>query len=91
MAKFRVLIVVKTKTRKENLLALKALEASGWGVMLSAQIDAVQNVLARAGLAVGDVDLFEVNEAFAVVALAVEPRHSRPRCCPRRRRDSLSL
>jgi acetyl-CoA C-acetyltransferase len=35
-----------------------------------APIDAVQNVLARAGLAVGDVDLFEVNEAFAVVALA---------------------
>jgi acetyl-CoA C-acetyltransferase len=31
---------------------------------------AVKNVLARAGLGVGDVDLWEVNEAFAVVALA---------------------
>jgi acetyl-CoA C-acetyltransferase len=35
-----------------------------------APIDAVRKVLARAGLALADVDLFEVNEAFAVVALA---------------------
>jgi acetyl-CoA C-acetyltransferase len=35
-----------------------------------APIDAVRTVLARAGLGVGDVDLFEINEAFAVVALA---------------------
>jgi acetyl-CoA C-acetyltransferase len=31
---------------------------------------AVHQALDRAGLAVGDVDLFEINEAFAVVALA---------------------
>jgi acetyl-CoA C-acetyltransferase len=35
-----------------------------------APVDAVRKVLARAGLGVGDIDLFEVNEAFAVVALA---------------------
>ena len=31
---------------------------------------AVRRALERAGLAVGDVDLFEINEAFAVVAMA---------------------
>jgi len=36
----------------------------------TAPVTAVRNVLARAGLEAGDVDLWEVNEAFAVVALA---------------------
>ncbi len=36
----------------------------------TAPIDAVHKVLAKAGLTLGDIDLFEVNEAFAVVALA---------------------
>jgi acetyl-CoA C-acetyltransferase len=36
----------------------------------TAPVGAVRRVLERAGLAVGDVDLFEINEAFAVVALA---------------------
>jgi acetyl-CoA C-acetyltransferase len=36
----------------------------------TAPIGAVRNVLGRAGLAVDDIDLWEVNEAFAVVALA---------------------
>ena len=35
-----------------------------------APVDAIRKVLARAGLRVADVDLFEVNEAFAVVVLA---------------------
>jgi len=35
-----------------------------------APIDAVRRVLARAGLATTDVDLYEINEAFAVVAVA---------------------
>jgi acetyl-CoA C-acetyltransferase len=35
-----------------------------------APIDAIRRVLARAGLALGDIDLFEINEAFAVVVLA---------------------
>ncbi len=36
----------------------------------TAPVTAVQGVLDRAGLAVSDIDLFEINEAFAVVALA---------------------
>jgi acetyl-CoA C-acetyltransferase len=34
-------------------------------------VPAVQSVLAKAGLAVSDIDVFEVNEAFAAQALAV--------------------
>ena len=35
----------------------------------TAPVDAVKKVLARAGWAVDDVDLFEVNEAFACVSM----------------------
>ena len=34
-----------------------------------APVAAIERVLARAGLALGDIDLFEINEAFASVAL----------------------
>ncbi len=36
----------------------------------TAPVGAIQKVLAKAGWSVGDVDLFEINEAFAVVAMA---------------------
>jgi acetyl-CoA C-acetyltransferase len=36
----------------------------------TAPISAMQRALDKAGIAVGDVDLFEVNEAFAAVAMA---------------------
>lgn len=36
-------------------------------LMLNAPVPAARKVLARAGLGVGDIDLWEVNEAFAVV------------------------
>ncbi len=36
----------------------------------TAPVSAIQKVLAKAGWQVGEVDLFEVNEAFAVVAMA---------------------
>jgi acetyl-CoA acyltransferase len=39
-------------------------------IMLTAVIPATQNILKRAGLSVKDIDLFEVNEAFASVAAA---------------------
>jgi acetyl-CoA acyltransferase len=39
-------------------------------IMLTAPIPATEKVLTRAGLTVDDVDLFEVNEAFASVPLA---------------------
>jgi acetyl-CoA acyltransferase len=35
--------------------------------MLTAPIPATARVLARAGLSIGDIDAFEVNEAFASV------------------------
>ena len=39
-------------------------------MMLSAPIPATRKVLDRAGLSINDIDLFEVNEAFASVPLA---------------------
>jgi acetyl-CoA C-acetyltransferase len=36
----------------------------------TAPVDAIRNVLANAGWSVDEVDLFEINEAFAVVAMA---------------------
>ncbi len=38
----------------------------------TAPLDAIRTVLEKAGLTVDDIDLFEVNEAFAVVALAAK-------------------
>lgn len=38
----------------------------------TAPADVIAKVLASAGLNVGDIDLFEINEAFAVVSLAVQ-------------------
>jgi acetyl-CoA C-acetyltransferase len=35
-----------------------------------APVGAITKVVARAGLRLGDIDLFEINEAFAVVAVA---------------------
>ena len=43
--------------------------------MLTGPIPATAKVLGRAGLAVDDIDLFEVNEAFAPVVLAWEKEH----------------
>ncbi len=40
---------------------------------------AVQKLLAQSGLSVGDIDLFEINEAFAVVAMAVADKVGIPR------------
>jgi acetyl-CoA C-acetyltransferase len=39
-------------------------------LMLTGPIDATQRLLDRTGLAIGDIDLFEINEAFASVVLA---------------------
>lgn len=36
-------------------------------LMLNAPVPAIKKVLAKAGLSIADIDLFEVNEAFAVV------------------------
>ena len=39
-------------------------------IMLTAPIPATAKVLAKAGLSIGDIDAYEVNEAFASVPLA---------------------
>ncbi len=39
-------------------------------LMLTGPIDATERLLARTGLAIGDIDVFEINEAFASVVLA---------------------
>jgi acetyl-CoA C-acetyltransferase len=38
-------------------------------IMLTGPVDVTKKVLARAGMTIGDIDLFEVNEAFASVVL----------------------
>jgi Thiolase, C-terminal domain len=57
----------------------------------SAPVKAIPKALARAGLTLGDVDLFEINEAFAAMCVAcvrileIDPRRSTstsPRCAP---------
>jgi acetyl-CoA C-acetyltransferase len=42
------------------------------GLFTTAPVPAIQKVLKKAGWSVDDVDLFEVNEAFAVVAMIAE-------------------
>jgi acetyl-CoA acetyltransferase family protein len=44
-------------------------------IMLTGPIPATGKVLDRAGLGVGDIDLFEVNEAFAAVVAAWRAEH----------------
>ena len=43
--------------------------------MLTAPIPATEKALAKAGLTMGDIDLVEINEAFASVVLAWEKEH----------------
>ncbi len=40
----------------------------------TAPVDAIRRVVAKAGLTMDDIDLFEINEAFAVVALAAQDK-----------------
>ncbi len=39
------------------------------GIMLTGPVDVTEKVLKRAGMSISDIDLFEVNEAFASVVL----------------------
>lgn len=45
----------------------------------TAPVDAIKRVVGKAGLTVEDIDLFEINEAFAVVTLAAQQQLSIPR------------
>ncbi len=56
-----------------------AAHAHAPGLFTTAPVPAMQKALARAGWTVDDVDLFEVNEAFAVVAMIAERDLAIPR------------
>ncbi|WP_430426355.1 acetyl-CoA C-acyltransferase [Phenylobacterium sp.] len=53
-------------------VAAHAAHAHEPGLFTTAPVPAVQKALKRAGWSVNDVDLFEINEAFAVVAMIAE-------------------
>lgn len=63
--------------RPRARLAARVVVGSDPELMLTAPIPATSKALARAGLAIGDIDVIEINEAFASVVLAwgreVEP------------------
>jgi acetyl-CoA acyltransferase len=70
-----LLIMERATAEKLNLRPLArfvefALAGEDPVIMLSAPIPATRKVLKRADLALGDIDLFEVNEAFASVPMA---------------------
>ncbi|MGV9827470.1 thiolase family protein [Gordonia sp. NPDC003429] len=70
-----VLVMSETKARELGLTPRARVHSFAVAgddplLMLTAIIPATRKVLARAGLSLGDIDLFEVNEAFASVVLA---------------------
>ena len=70
-----VLIMSKEKARQLGLkprarIVAQAIVGSEPTIMLTGPIPATQKVLKKAGLQLSDIDLFEVNEAFAPVVLA---------------------
>ena len=74
-----VILASADAVKKHNLKPLarivgygSAAQAPEW--FTTAPAKAIEQTLARLGMKVGDIDLFEVNEAFAVVALAVNQK-----------------
>ena len=70
------LVIASQEYAEANGLAIEAV-ITGYAVgamepkdLFFAPIDAVQKLMAKEGKAIGDYDLFEVNEAFAVQAIA---------------------
>ena len=59
----------KTGLKPRARIKAFAMVGSEPTIMLTGPIPATQKVLKRAGMTIGDVDLFEVNEAFAAVPL----------------------
>ena len=72
-----VLVMEKKKALELGLRPRARFHAFALGgvdpvIMLTAPIPATKNVLARAGMKLGDIDAIEINEAFAPVVLAWE-------------------
>jgi acetyl-CoA C-acetyltransferase len=69
-----VVLATKEKLSEHGLRPIARVVSMGWAgvdpsVMGKGPVPASRKALARAGLSIDDVDLWEVNEAFAVVAL----------------------
>lgn len=69
-----LVLMSESEAKKRNLKPLARIVAHTSNAMLPeefpiAPIGSIEKVLAKAGWKVGDVDLFEINEAFAVVAM----------------------
>ncbi|MGH3102467.1 MAG: acetyl-CoA C-acyltransferase, partial [Thermoleophilia bacterium] len=71
-----VVVMSDTKAAELGLTPLARIVATGVTalspeIMGLGPIEASKQALARAGMTIGDMDLYEINEAFSVVALAV--------------------
>lgn len=60
-----------SKVRARARIVTMALAGADPVIMLSAPIPAAQRALKQANLSINDIDLYEVNEAFASVPMAV--------------------
>ena len=87
-----VVVMSDTKARELGLTPLARIVSTGVTalspeIMGLGPVEASQQALARAGMSIGDIDLVEINEAFAaqVVPSYHRPRH-RPRPAQRQRR-----
>jgi acetyl-CoA acyltransferase len=70
-----ILVMEKQRARELGLRPRARFHSFALGgvdpvIMLTGVLPATQNILKRSGLAIGDFDAFEVNEAFAPVVLA---------------------
>ena len=70
-------VIVMSKAKADELSAAPLAEILGFGMvagpdpsLLAQPANAIQAGLERIGLSIGDIDLFELNEAFATVGLA---------------------
>lgn len=79
-------MLVGTKAAMQNSGVTPEARVVDWAVvgvppslMGHGPVPAIEKLLARTGLTVGDIDYFEVNEAFAVVNLHVEAQLGIPR------------
>ncbi|MDR2106965.1 MAG: thiolase family protein [Holosporaceae bacterium] len=71
-----MLLMKESKAREVGLVPLARIVAQSSfsqapKLFTTAPIGAIRQVLKKSGWSIGDVDLFEINEAFAVVAMAV--------------------
>ncbi len=69
-----VMLMSKDKAKEHGLKPLATVKSMGWAgvdptIMGTGPIPASRKVLKRAGLTAGDIDFWEINEAFAIVTL----------------------